>query len=137
MTSLTLVADAPPAGILLLDDDEAVRRMTARVLRNAGHRVSDFNNPVAAVDFLATCDLSFDLLVTDFVMPTMTGIEAAACIAVLRPGIAVVYMSGYGPDMIPAEALAPAGRWFLSKPFRGDDLLAHVDAAVAFARVGQ
>lgn len=133
MTNHTLDAGGPSANILLIEDDDGVRRLTAKVLRHAGYDVWDFGRPVEAVEFLTTHDLQFDVVVTDFVMPGISGTEAADRIAVLRPGVSVIFMSGYARALIPAAALAAPGRWYLSKPFCGDELLAHVEAAVAFA----
>lgn len=67
-----------------------------------------------------------DLLVTDVMMPRMNGRELAARITALRPGIAVLYSSGYGEDIIARKGVLEAGLHFIEKPYRPSDLLTKV-----------
>ena len=123
--------------VLFIDDDDSVRRMTARLLRRAGFAVADFASARAALDYLATEEDEFDVLLTDAVMPEMTGTEAAERVAVLRPDIAVIFVSGHDSSAIGTDVLARPGRWFLPKPFRSEDLARQLDACLVLKEKGR
>ena len=89
--------------------------------------------PEAALEALASEEAPFDLLITDVVMPGMSGPELARRVVGAMPGIAVIYMSGYSEDAAGAEVLESAN--FLPKPFGLDQLAARVAKALA-ARQG-
>jgi CheY-like chemotaxis protein len=74
-----------------------------------------------------------DLVLTDVVMPGMSGPELASRLAPLRPDAPVVYMSGYTADVIARRSLLPPGAWFLEKPFSEGDLLRKVREALSAA----
>jgi signal transduction histidine kinase len=109
--------------ILLVEDEPAVRLFAQRVLVDAGYAVLAFADPKVALDAAIGNPGAFDALVTDVVMPTMSGPTLAERIAALRPGLPVLFMSGYGRDMVPASAPTP-----LVKPFTASDLAAAVGA---------
>jgi DNA-binding NtrC family response regulator len=100
--------------VLLVEDDEALRRVAIRILERAGYRV------VAATDTADALRLSqrtggpIDLLVTDVVMPGMSGPELAARVEAARPGVKVLFMSGYSGD---AMGMLEEGVGFIQKPF--------------------
>src|SRR4051812_19594874 len=99
--------------VLLVDDDDAVRRLAAQVLGDEGYLVVEAAGPAEA---LAICERGdvFDLLVTDVSMPGMSGRELAREICVLRPGIPVLFISGYDDSLVHGGASADP---FLAKPF--------------------
>jgi signal transduction histidine kinase len=103
--------------VLLVEDDAAVRRFAERVLRRSGYRVSAFSDPGAALEALTADPGSFDALVTDVVMPTMSGPNLADRIGAVRPGLPTLYISGYG-----AKALLAGAPAQLAKPFSGGAL---------------
>ena len=109
--------------ILLVEDEPAVRLFAQRVLGDCGYAVLAFADPKVALDAATGNPGAFDALVTDVVMPTMSGPTLAERITVLRPGLPVLFMSGYGRDMVPAGAPTP-----LTKPFTASDLAAAVGA---------
>jgi PAS domain S-box-containing protein len=118
---------------LVVEDADAVRVLTGRILYAAGYQVIPVENGAAA---LARLDAA-DVLVTDVVMPGMSGVELANAARARRPGLPVVFVSGYtGNEVVAAEG-DPATA-FLAKPFDGDDLLravrATLDAAAARTR---
>ena len=86
-------AGAPVKHILVVDDDSSILDITARAL--AGYRISVARDPNEAL-VLASQAVSIDLLITDFLMPSMTGSELVARIRELRPGVRVVVMTGHG-----------------------------------------
>src|ERR1044071_2347379 len=96
--TMTLPATDLPAHdgtLLLIDDDDAVRRVLARVLRGSGYLVHDHASGEAALEFVRCHAGPIDLLVTDTVLPGMNGVEAAEAIRLLRPTLPVLQMSGY------------------------------------------
>ena len=111
--------------ILVAEDDDALRRLTVRVLERDGYRVLAAPTPVQALDLCRAHDGPVDLLVTDVLMPSMTGDALAAEVRALYPGAGVVYMSGAG---MPPGA---AGAVHLAKPFTSDGLLAAVQTALS------
>ncbi len=122
-------AEAPsqgPATVLLVEDDDAIRRLVARLLHTSGFHVLSAGNGGEA---LLTCEAHtgpIDLLLTDVVMPRLNGRKLAERLAVLRPGLKVLYMSGYSD----ATMVIEPGMHFLPKPFSASQLLAKVHAAL-------
>ena len=108
-----------PAGkrtILLAEDEEMVRELAIEIFQEAGYTVLDAPDGAAA---LAICDRHegcIDLLVTDLVMPGMNGIELARRVCRSRPGIPVLFMSGYSEDARERLGDLGEGRDFLQKP---------------------
>jgi signal transduction histidine kinase len=116
-----LPGGAGPGGtVLLVDDDDDVRRMVDRVLRRAGYTVITATSGADALDKAGAFRDRIDLLLTDMVMPGMTGQELVRALAIDRPGLQVVFMSGYHPG-VPIDP-----RRFVAKPFDRDTLLATV-----------
>jgi signal transduction histidine kinase/CheY-like chemotaxis protein len=103
--------------ILLVEDESAVRLFAQRVLQNHGYRVLAFGDPRLALDSATGDPSMFDALVTDVVMPTMSGPALAELITDLRPGLPILFMSGYGGNALPAGAPTP-----LCKPFSAPEL---------------
>jgi signal transduction histidine kinase/integral membrane sensor domain MASE1 len=114
--------------ILLVEDEPAVRAFAQRVLEADGYRVIAFGDPAGALDALSRDPGSVDALITDVVMPTMSGPALAERIAGAHPGLPILFMSGYAAGELPPGARPP-----LAKPFGAQDLL---DAAGAlFGRI--
>ncbi|MBK7972972.1 MAG: response regulator [Deltaproteobacteria bacterium] len=122
----TAPATAPAASgqetILVVEDDPLVRMVTVRMLRNLGYRVIEAGLGEDAVA-LATADPGrIHLLLTDVVMPDLSGPEVAKRVAALRPEVAVLFVSGY-PDHPALEVNAEdIQRSFLPKPFTAESL---------------
>ena len=121
-----LVLERGPSGretILLVEDEEGVRELARDVLRGAGYRVFEAADPAEAMRLWSLYTDEIQLLLTDMVMPRMTGREIAETFAPVRPDLRVVYMSGYTDDpMVRAGETAVPGV-FLKKPFSVDGLL--------------
>ncbi len=103
--------------ILLAEDDEPVRTLISRGLRSYGYAVITAANGVEAAALAADGDVAFDLLLTDVVMPEMNGPELAERVRVSRPGVAVVYMSGYVGRDIARRYLDDSTVTIVEKPF--------------------
>jgi PAS domain S-box-containing protein len=114
--------DVPaPAGTgaaLLVDDEDLVRVSTADMLQDLGYTVVEASSAEEALKLIAG-GLAFDLLMTDHLMPGMTGTDLAREVRALRPGVPVLIVSGYAED----EGIAP-DLPRLTKPFRRADLVA-------------
>ncbi|MCK9461226.1 MAG: PAS domain S-box protein [Proteobacteria bacterium] len=108
--------------ILVVEDEEAVMNLAKRILDTAGYTVL---TATSGDEALATCERHADqihLVLTDVVMPGMGGREFAERLAKLRPGIKVLYMSGYTDDAIVHHGTLDAGTKFVGKPFNSTDL---------------
>jgi signal transduction histidine kinase len=126
------LAELPPAEallsprgaetILIVEDEGAVRRMAARALAAQGYAILEAENGAEALDVLARGEGPIDLVLTDVVMPMVNGRELGERLAVERPGLRVLFMSGYADDDIVRRGLLPPGSPFLQKPFMPGDL---------------
>lgn len=115
--------------ILLVEDEDVVRRMAREVLEAGGYRVLEAVNHEA----LKICELNREpihLLLTDVIMPQMSGPELAKQVSRLRPEVKVLYMSGYTDDMIGQHGMLEDGVMFLQKPFTPDALARKVREAL-------
>ncbi len=117
--------------VLLVEDDAAVRRFAQRVLQRSGYRVAAFSDPGVALEALMADPASFDALVTDVVMPTMSGPNLADRIETVRPRLPTLFISGYGSEALLAGAPAQ-----LAKPFSGGALAEAVGALFGRAASG-
>jgi PAS domain S-box-containing protein len=111
---------------LLVEDDEAVRRLTATILESGGYTVLPAANGAEALQKLAAVDRPLDLLITDVVMPGMDGSEVAHKVSSRFPSVAVLYISGYTEDAIVHNGVLDPEVEFIQKPLDGTTLLAKV-----------
>jgi two-component system cell cycle response regulator CpdR len=110
--------------ILLAEDDESMRVYLARALERVGYSVVAVDSGVAAVPLLES--ETFDLLLTDIVMPEMDGIELAQKAATIAPDIRVMFITGFAAVALKAGRKTPDAK-VLSKPFHLRDLVAEVE----------
>jgi CheY-like chemotaxis protein len=111
--------------VLVVDDEPAIRDVAHRVLSYAGYQVTTTADGQEALALLADPAVPVDLLLTDVVMPGMSGSVFAARARALRPGIGVLYMSGYERMGAPEEGW-PQAEHVIPKPFTRAALLARV-----------
>jgi len=116
--------------VLLVEDDPAVRAFMRRSLESAGYRVLETTVPDEAVQLARAPDVPVDMLLTDVVMPTIAGPELAASLLAARPGLRVLFVSGYTEDTGLRSGSLPPGQTFLQKPFTGDELARAVRAVL-------
>jgi CheY-like chemotaxis protein len=125
------------AVILVVDDDGDVRAIAAEMLRYAGHDVVEAASGRDALDHLDRKDTPVDLMIVDFIMPDMNGIETARLARLKRPDLPIMYMSGFGNSAVLA-AQTNADQ-VLQKPFRPSDVAVKVQEALrsASGRLGK
>jgi signal transduction histidine kinase/ligand-binding sensor domain-containing protein/ActR/RegA family two-component response regulator len=118
--------DSAPDGtatVLVVEDEEALRRLTSRVLMRSGYHVLSAANGAEAIRIALEYDAPIDLLMTDVVMPGMSGRELAERLMPTRPGIRLLYTSGYTEDAIVLHGVSSDEMAFLEKPFTSHSLL--------------
>ncbi len=109
--------------ILLVEDDDQVRRVTREILCREGYRIIEARTPREALDRAATSTrVDIDLLLTDVVMPGMSGPELARELSAVRPGMKVLCMSGYTDDSIVRHGVLASKLAYLQKPIVPDAL---------------
>lgn len=123
--------DSKARCVLVVEDELAVREVVSRALRNHGYQVATCENGCAAIEYVTKHGLEFDMLVTDVVMPQMGGRELAQRLRRDKPGLRVLYMSGYTASSLDAADLAEPGTGFLQKPFTPAVLADHVARLIA------
>jgi PAS domain S-box-containing protein len=115
--------------ILVVEDEEGVRKLVSAVLNNGGYTVIEAANGLAALSIYEKNSHKIDLVLTDVVMPQMNGFELGLKIAEKNPDLQVLYMSGYRDSPIDSAPGEPP-KAFLNKPFTPDILLAKVREAL-------
>ena len=127
VTSLPVPKARPARGgevVLVVEDEPDVRRMAERILTKGGYSVVGMTNGHDAIAFLEREDQPIDLVLTDVIMPEMLGTELVEKVRELRPGMRVIYMSGYSHEVLAPRALRKNGSSaFIEKPFNARDLL--------------
>jgi two-component system, cell cycle sensor histidine kinase and response regulator CckA len=116
--------------ILLVEDDEVVLRVALRTLRRAGYRVLSAVNGREAAALFEQHRAEIALVVTDVVMPVMTGSELATHLAQVAPEIPMLFLSGYADEAIVRQGGIKPGSPFLQKPFTAAALVAKVRAVI-------
>jgi PAS domain S-box-containing protein len=103
--------------VLVAEDQPEVRRLALRILKSNGYRLIEASSGPEALELSRRHDGPIDLLVTDVIMPEMTGRELAARLRESRPQVKVLYVSGYTADIIGREGVLDAEVAYLPKPF--------------------
>jgi PAS domain S-box-containing protein len=116
--------------VLLVEDEMAVRRLTRRVLEKNAYTVLEAATPAVALDIARRHEGSIDLLLTDVVMPGMSGPDLADALKAQRADIPVLFTSGYTDDEVVRHGVVAGGARFLEKPFSTEQLLLAVQAAL-------
>lgn len=118
-------ATAFPTTVLVVDDHPAVRAVLERILEDAGYRVLGADGPLEALALLERTEGPIDLLLTDVLMPRMSGPELSRAVLAKRPAVAVVFMSGHPGDAVARGSITAAE--LLEKPFAAEQLLEHLE----------
>jgi PAS domain S-box-containing protein len=120
--------------ILLVEDQAAIRMLLEDVLTEAGHQVLASPDGRGALELAREYTGVVDLLITDVVMPEMSGPDLASQMALLRPSVIVLYMSGYTDHAMLHRGAIEQGAAFLQKPFLPDSLLSKIDELLSARR---
>jgi CheY-like chemotaxis protein len=122
----TVIPVIPPAKgsetVLLVEDADVVRKLAHEVLRRNGYKVIEATDGRTAVDLAARHAGPIHLLLTDLVMPEMSGRQLANYLAAARPDLRILYMSGYAEDAVARQGRIDPGAAFVPKPFTPADL---------------
>jgi CheY-like chemotaxis protein len=119
--------------VLIVDDEESVRKFVERVLGEAGYTITTASDGPQAIEVAATLE-HFDILVTDLMMPQMTGDELARRLRVARPSLKVLYLTGFSDRLFKEKVTLWADEAFLDKPCSVKGLLQAV-SLLLFGRV--
>jgi CheY-like chemotaxis protein len=116
--------------ILLVEDENALREITAITLRSAGYTIVEADSPAKAIQLLTTHREPIHLLLTDVIMPHMNGVELSKRLQASRPNLKVVFASGYGGDDLARQMSVAPDAVLLEKPFSKNALLKKVHAVL-------
>jgi PAS domain S-box-containing protein len=123
--AVTPAAEAIPRGsatILLVEDNDLVREMTATALESIGYQPLVAKSPQAALELCSEHGSRVHLMLSDVVMPGMNGMELRDRVWATNPGIRVLFMSGYTSNVIVRQGILKPGVNFIQKPFTVDEL---------------
>jgi signal transduction histidine kinase/CheY-like chemotaxis protein len=112
--------------ILLVEDEEIVRDLSKQILESCGYNVVEASDGAEASAICQQIDQKFDLLLTDVVMPKMSGRQLVQSLEHIRPGLKVLYMSGYTDDSIVRHGVICPGENYIQKPFTFNALASKV-----------
>jgi two-component system cell cycle sensor histidine kinase/response regulator CckA len=122
-----------PAGVLVVEDDDRVRRLCVRSLRTQGYHVMEAASGWEAIELVTQHAYEIDVVVTDIIMPGLNGIELVARLRAAHPKLAIVLMSGYAPmELLRRGALVDTFP-LLQKPFLIDQLFGMVRQVLGHA----
>jgi len=117
--------------VLIVEDDATVRAVVVHVLKQNGYRIHEAVNGQTALELWEQCGHETDILITDMVMPGgVTGHELAQQLLAKKPSLKVIYTSGYSAEVFRGDFVLPLGVDFLRKPYRAEELLAAIRAAL-------
>ncbi len=119
------------ASVLIVEDEEAVRMLAARALRQRGFRVTEAETPLDALDYLRDGSNRIDVIVSDVIMPELDGPALVEEARGGRPNMGVVFMSGYAEEIFRGDGKIRKTDAFISKPFALRDLVGAVKDAAA------
>jgi signal transduction histidine kinase len=123
------------ATVLLVEDETPLRKLISQVLKSAGHSVLEASSGDEALALSARHSGPIDLLLTDVIMPGMSGPELVAKLRSRRPAMTILFMSGYDNELVNKKSLETTAS-FLQKPFSPRALLKHIDTLLGFGGTG-
>jgi CheY-like chemotaxis protein len=120
-----------PRRILLVEDDPVVRHVVRLLLELEGDTVLEAKDGEEALTLATAYEGTLDLLLTDVMMPGLSGAEVCDKVRQGRPGLPTLFISGFYPEAVFPEQKLPADSAFLAKPFMPEELMEAVDALFA------
>jgi PAS domain S-box-containing protein len=128
--------DLRPTSVLVVEDEDPLRRLVERILVREGYQVTVARHGADALQIASTMSPPVEVLITDLVMPELGGRHVAESLRATNAGLPVLFISGYDPDPVMLDASEQANTGFLAKPFTGSALLAEL-RRLAPARVSR
>ncbi len=122
--------------VLLVEDEDVVREVASALLRRHGYNVIEAKGPMEAIDISSKHQDPLHLLLTDVIMPKMNGRMLADKLLKARPGLRVLFMSGYTDNAITHNGILEQGTAFLQKPFMPKNFLAKVREVLDMGQEG-
>jgi two-component system cell cycle sensor histidine kinase/response regulator CckA len=119
-----------PETILVVEDETSVRTLASRILRDRRYTVLEASNGKEALEIAQNYQGEIDLVLTDVIMPGMSGTELASRLKSVRPGSRVLYISGYTNDTVVHHGVLDSGVAFLQKPFSVNGLVSKVQEVI-------
>lgn len=120
--------------LIVVDDVGIVRRAAARMLSAEGYRVFEAASAVEALELLSTARRAVDLVITDVVMPDISGVALVRMIEAEWPATRILFMSAHATEVLVQEGLGQPGVHFLAKPFTREELVAKVGEVLSGPR---
>jgi len=117
--------------VLIAEDEPAVRLLVKQTLEQLGYTVLEAADGYEALGLIEQCKDDIQLLLTDVVMPLMNGHELATRLKSVRPGIKVVFMSGYTDDVLAFQGIVPPEVDFIQKPFTPSELAEKLETVLS------
>lgn len=126
----TAIVQRGTGNVLLVEDNDMVRQVTSSYLEQIGYQVIPAHNPQSGIALSKNRAIQIDIILTDVVMPGMSGKEMLDQIASIRPGIKSLFMSGYTADLVAKRGVIEEGMHFIQKPFDMSTLSAKIKEAL-------
>jgi CheY-like chemotaxis protein len=120
-----------------VEDDDSMRALTRTCLESGGYKILEVPSGEAAIQIVSRYDGPIHLLLTDVVMPGMSGRLLAETLAVSRPEMKILYMSGYTADLIAQHGVLEAQTVLLEKPFTKEALLRKLRQVLDTGKLGR
>jgi two-component system, cell cycle sensor histidine kinase and response regulator CckA len=120
----------PKGNVLLVEDDDQVRSFVRMLLTSNGYRVLDASTGTEGLEIAERQDAEIDLLLSDMLLPELSGYDLAQKVLELRPQTKILFMTGYVEGEIVQRCISELGASFLDKPFQPATLLTRVQEAI-------
>jgi len=118
--------------ILLVEDSDVVRTVVAKMLEGDGFTVLQASGGEDALAQVRRGDVPIDLLLTDIVMPSMSGVELAAQMEREHPDTPILFMTGYADDIVQRDGILGKNREYIGKPFSQTEIVKKVQEILSF-----
>ncbi|MBU1170408.1 MAG: response regulator, partial [Proteobacteria bacterium] len=119
--------------LLVVEDELSLHLLLERMLKKMGYNFFVTAKAEEAIEMVSLKKISPDLLITDMIMPTMSGKDLAENINAIKPEIKVLYMSGYTDEAIMRQGALEKDAFFIQKPFRSHDLAEKIQEVLSYA----
>ncbi len=129
---LPLAGKPPKSRLLVVDDDEGMRENLAELFESLGYSVQTAENTSAALALLESGDV--DLLLTDYKMPGLTGVDLIEAARKLQPGLRAILMTAFGDSFTEKESARRGAVGYLNKPFEADEIVDFVEKVLTLPR---